>query len=50
MADLGDACLIVEDVLAARQAWQEALDILDDLGHPDADQLRDRLAGLGPVS
>ena len=50
LADLGEACLVVDDRPAARRAWQEALDILDDLGHPDADQLRDRLAGIGPVS
>jgi hypothetical protein len=30
---------------AARASWQEALAILDDLGHADADQVRARLAG-----
>ena len=28
---------------AARDAWQQALDILDELGHPDAEQVRAKL-------
>jgi hypothetical protein len=31
------------DQQQARQAWQQALEILDDLQHPDADQVRDKL-------
>jgi hypothetical protein len=29
---------------AAREAWQQALYILDDLDHPDADKVRVKLA------
>jgi hypothetical protein len=28
---------------AARHAWQRAVDVLDELGHPDADQIRAKL-------
>jgi len=31
---------------AARDAWQEALTIFDDLRRPDADDVRARLRGL----
>jgi tetratricopeptide (TPR) repeat protein len=31
----------------ARAAWEDALAILNDLHHPDADQIRTKLAGLG---
>jgi tetratricopeptide (TPR) repeat protein len=31
----------------ARRAWEEALAILEDLRHPDAGQIRAKLAGLG---
>jgi hypothetical protein len=34
------------DTYAARDAWQHALDILTDLQHPDAEQLRTKLAAL----
>jgi DNA-binding SARP family transcriptional activator len=34
------------DPRQAREAWAEALTILDDLGHPDADRVRTKLAGL----
>jgi tetratricopeptide (TPR) repeat protein len=39
----GDAHRANGDLRAARDAWQEALAILDDLHHPDADQVRARL-------
>ena len=31
--------------MAARGAWRKALVILDELGHPDAEQVRSRLGG-----
>jgi hypothetical protein len=37
----------VGDPGAARDAWRLALAILDDLGHPDAGQVRAKLAALG---
>jgi hypothetical protein len=41
LTHLGDAC--GEEQLA-RRTWQQALDILDELDHPDADQVRRRLS------
>ena len=40
---LGDAHQSAGHRGHARDSWRQALDILDDLGHPDADQLRDKL-------
>jgi transcriptional regulator with XRE-family HTH domain/tetratricopeptide (TPR) repeat protein len=45
LTHLGDAHQAAVDIDAARTAWIEALAILDDLGHPDADQVRARLDG-----
>jgi DNA-binding SARP family transcriptional activator len=44
LANMGDAYDAAGDPGAARRAWQEALAILDDLRHPEADRLRSRLA------
>lgn len=44
---LGDTYLDAGDWDAARQAWLEALETLDDLGHDDADGIRARLTALG---
>ena len=41
---LGDAHHAVGEPRQARDAWQQALDILQELDHPDADQLRVKLA------
>jgi DNA-binding SARP family transcriptional activator/Flp pilus assembly protein TadD len=41
---LGDAYQKAGDTPAARRAWRQALDILTDLDHPDAAEVRDRLA------
>ncbi|MGH3192718.1 MAG: hypothetical protein ACRDPY_29575 [Streptosporangiaceae bacterium] len=30
-----------------REAWRQALAILEDMQHPDADQVRGKLVGLG---
>jgi tetratricopeptide (TPR) repeat protein/transcriptional regulator with XRE-family HTH domain len=43
LAHLGDAQLAVGQPEIARGAWTQALAILDDLHHPDAEQLRARL-------
>ena len=45
LTHLGDAHHAVGEPKQARDAWQEALDILQELDHPDADQLRVKLAG-----
>ncbi len=49
LAHLGDTHHAAGDHHAARVAWQQALTILDELHHPDADQLRTKLATLEPL-
>ena len=44
LTHLGDTHLSAGDPEAARTAWQQALTILDDLDHPDADQVRAKLS------
>jgi DNA-binding SARP family transcriptional activator len=46
LAHLGDAHHAAGSCAAARAAWQEALDAFDELDHPDADNLRTRIAAL----
>lgn len=41
----GDTHLAAGDPRAARRSWQQALAILEDLRHPDADSVRRKLAG-----
>jgi tetratricopeptide (TPR) repeat protein/transcriptional regulator with XRE-family HTH domain len=41
---LGDARHAVGELAQAREAWQQALAIFEDLQHPDADQVRAKLA------
>lgn len=43
---LGDTQHATDDVEAAGLSWRQALGILDELGHPDAEQVRTRLAGI----
>jgi tetratricopeptide (TPR) repeat protein/DNA-binding XRE family transcriptional regulator len=43
---LGDSHHAASDHAAARDAWNQALAILNDLHHPDADKARARLASL----
>jgi DNA-binding SARP family transcriptional activator len=43
----GDTCHAAGRPDEARAAWEEALAILDDLRHPDAGQVRAKLASLG---
>ena len=43
LASLGDVHQAFGDAHSAQFAWQSALTILDQLGHPDADRVRDRM-------
>jgi DNA-binding SARP family transcriptional activator/tetratricopeptide (TPR) repeat protein len=47
LAHLGDALDTAGDPAGARQAWEEAFAILDEIDHPKADEVRAR---LGPVA
>ncbi len=47
LVGLGSAHGTAGDAAAARDAWREALAILDELGHPDADQVRALLGDPG---
>jgi tetratricopeptide (TPR) repeat protein/transcriptional regulator with XRE-family HTH domain len=49
MVHLGDAQWEEDRAPEARQAWGRALSILDDLDHPDASDVRARLAGSRPA-
>ncbi len=44
LTHLGDTRHAAGDLAPAREAWQQALAILEDLQHPDADQVRAKLA------
>jgi DNA-binding SARP family transcriptional activator len=44
LGHLGDAHQAAGDPGKARAAWEEAVTILDDLSHPDADQIRAKLS------
>jgi predicted TPR repeat methyltransferase len=50
LTHLGDTHRHVGAFQAASQAWREALDILDQLGHPGADQVRAKLNGAREVT
>jgi tetratricopeptide (TPR) repeat protein len=43
LTHLGEVHAAADAPGAARDAWQQAVRILDELGHPDADQLRSKL-------
>ncbi|GIG88374.1 ATP-binding protein [Plantactinospora endophytica] len=47
LARLGDTQSAVGDLEAASDTWHRALDILDDLDHPDAEQVKARLDRVG---
>ena len=49
LVHLGDACQAGGEPEQCRHAWQEALAIMDDVHHPDADQVRAKLAGLHTI-
>ena len=44
LTHLGDARHAAGELPQARQAWQQALAIYDDIQHPDADKVRAKLA------
>jgi tetratricopeptide (TPR) repeat protein len=46
LTDLGDTHHAAGNPDTARDAWQQALSILDDFNHPDAEQVRTKLAAL----
>jgi tetratricopeptide (TPR) repeat protein len=46
LTSLGDVHYTTKNFAAARENWQQSLTIIDQLGHPDADTLRARLATL----
>jgi len=47
---LGDTHHAAGDPDAARDPWQQARSILDNLHHPDADQVRSKLAAIHPAA
>jgi tetratricopeptide (TPR) repeat protein len=49
LTHLGDAQHAAGQHDAARETWQQALTILDDLRHPDASQVRGKLRQLDPA-
>ena len=46
LARVAETQLALGDVPAARHAWRQALAIFEELHHPDAERVRDRLAAL----
>jgi DNA-binding SARP family transcriptional activator/tetratricopeptide (TPR) repeat protein len=50
LAEFGDACRAAGDLPTAAGAWQQALQILDELGLPDSLGVRARLGQAGPPS
>lgn len=47
LSHLGDALATAGERRPAGDAWQQALDLLDELHHPDAAIVRAKLRGLG---
>ena len=50
LAEFGDACRAAGDLPAAVEAWQQALQVLDDLGLAGPAGIRARLEQAGPPS
>ncbi|MFE7806648.1 BTAD domain-containing putative transcriptional regulator [Streptomyces sp. NPDC057430] len=50
LAHLGDSHAAAGDPVAATVAWREALELFEHLGHPDAEQVRERLAERDPLA
>jgi hypothetical protein len=46
LTHLGDTRHAAGELAQARQAWQQALAVLEDLQHPEPEQVRARLSGL----
>jgi tetratricopeptide (TPR) repeat protein len=49
LSRLGDVHHAAGDLPAARHAWQQALTILNDLGHPNADDVQTKLNGVAAL-
>ncbi len=49
LTEIGETHLTLGDIAAARDAWEQALLILDELRHRDATDLRARLRRLPPA-
>jgi DNA-binding SARP family transcriptional activator/tetratricopeptide (TPR) repeat protein len=50
LSHIGDTLQAVDSPERARDAWQQALAILEELGHPDAPQIRARLNHPAPTA
>jgi DNA-binding SARP family transcriptional activator/tetratricopeptide (TPR) repeat protein len=50
LANLGDAHRASGNLHAARDAWQQALTVLEQIDHPDIDLLRTKLTSLGSTT
>lgn len=50
LVHLGDTHAAAGDHEAARRTWERALAVLAELGHPDAEQVRTRLAELSAAA
>jgi tetratricopeptide (TPR) repeat protein len=48
LSSLGDVHHSAGDLPSARRAWAHALQIFDEIDHPDADQVRGKLRSAGP--
>jgi tetratricopeptide (TPR) repeat protein len=48
LTNLGDVRRAAGEPLHAREAWQQALAILDDLQHPDGAKVRAKIASIDP--
>ena len=48
LVNLGDLWSRAGDSQAARRSWADALAILDEIGHPDGDEVRAKLDGIPP--
>jgi len=46
LANLGNAHHTTGNSRAAREVWRQALTVLEEIDHPDADKVRHQLAGL----
>jgi tetratricopeptide (TPR) repeat protein len=50
LTNLGDIRHAAGELLHAREAWQQALDILNDFQRPDAAKVRAKLADIRPLA
>ena len=46
---IGETHLDADDPSGARDAWNQALSILEELGNPEAEKVRAKLAKLAPL-